>query len=448
MRKKYEKQMKFAYLIPNNKLGKELEAISQVLTDNKDVLSLVHKDLTAYKDNNTGRIGLNSNQVLRCAVLKQFQGLSYDELEFFLSDSSCFRAFARIENNQYPKSSALQENIKAISSSTWERINQSLVNYSLKNNIEKGNTVRTDATTVESDIHHPTDSTLLQDGIRIMTRSLARGKTLDQAIPYAFSNHNRAAKKKVLTIINKPKKRNQAYKSLLKLANQVVRYAEKAIPALSHYQGLNAENTVVARMLADKLDQDKATMLWVIDQTRRRIVHGESVPADEKVVSFFECHTDIISKSNRETQFGHKVFLTTGKSGLVLDCLVERGNPKDSSKFQELLHRQKEILGKAPRQMAADGGFASKENLRKAKEEGVRDAVFAKKRGLKILDMAKSDWVYKKLRNFRAGIEGLISVLKRAFGLARCTWKDWEGFKQYVWSCIVTFNLQVIARST
>lgn len=447
MRKKHEEQMKFSYLIPNNKWGKELEAISEIIDKNSFILNMVHADLVAYKNNQTGRLGLNADQVLRSAILKQLHGTTYEELEFHLADSVCFRAFARIECYQYPKKSALQENIKAISAKTWEHINRALVNYSMKNKIENGQTVRTDATAVDTDIHYPTDSTLLRDGIRIMTRSLARGKELEPQPAYTFSNHERAAKKKVLTILNQAKKRNKAYKALLKLAAKVVRYADAAIPALSSYEGPDAEQTVQARMLADKLEYDKAIMLKVMDQTRRRVIHGESVPAEEKIISFFECHSDIISKGNRETQFGHKVFLSTGRSGLVLDCLTERGNPSDAGKFKELLQRQKEILGKAPRQIAADGGFASKDNLKEAKREGVRDAVFAKKRGLKILDMAKSHWVYKKLRNFRAGIEGLISVLKRAFGLDRCTWKDWEGFKQYVWSCIVAFNLQVIAKS-
>ena len=99
-----------------------------------------------------------------------------------------------------------------------------------------------------------------------------------------------------------------------------------------------------------------------------------------------------------------------------------------------------------PRQVTADGGFASKDNLSFARENHVKDAVFARKRGLTILEMAKSSWVYKKLRNFRAGIESSISTLKRAFGLDRCTWSGWEGFKRYVLSCIVSYNLLVIAR--
>ena len=111
------------------------------------------------------------------------------------------------------------------------------------------------------------------------------------------------------------------------------------------------------------------------------------------------------------------------------------------------MERQKEVLHKPPRQISFDGGFASKDALNEAKEAGIKDVCFAKRRNLNILDMVKSNWVYKKLRNFRAGIEAIISTMKRAFGLDRCTWRGWEGFKQYVWSSVVAFNLQVLASS-
>ena len=448
MRDKFDEQLKFYFLIPNNKLGRELEGMSKILSENKQMLDMIHTDLTAFKDNTTGRKGLNADQILRSAILKQYHGLSYDDLEFHLSDSVTFRAFARIEHNQYPKKSALQSNIKAISASAWEEINRVLVNYSLKKDIEKAHMVRTDATAVDTNIHYPTDSTLLQDGIRVITRILTGAKELKPCPEIPFSNHNRAAKKKVLTILNsKQKKRHKAYKDLLSLASKVEGYAQNAIPVLLAYESPVVEDAVMAQMFADQLQHNLELLEQVIDQTRRRVLHGEKVPANEKITSFFECHTDIIEKGNRETQFGHKVFMTTGASGVILDCLMPRGNPNDSVMFETLLDRQKEILGKMPKQMAADGGFASKDNLEKAKKGGVRDMVFAKKRGLKVLDMAKSEWVYKKLRNFRAGIEGIISALKRAFGLDRCTWKSWEGFKKYVWSCIVTFNLQVMARA-
>ena len=126
--------------------------------------------------------------------------------------------------------------------------------------------------------------------------------------------------------------------------------------------------------------------------------------------------------------------------------MVEKGNPADVSLFEKSLVRQKEIYGRYPRQVAVDGGFTSNDNLAFAKGKGVKDVAFAKKRNLKVLDMAKSEWVYRKLRNFRAGVEGCISALKRICGLGRCTWRTFDGFKRYVQSGVVTFNLLILAR--
>jgi IS5 family transposase len=174
------------------------------------------------------------------------------------------------------------------------------------------------------------------------------------------------------------------------------------------------------------------------------VIRGEKVPAGEKVVSFFECHTDVIVKGGRDTQYGHKIFLSGGRSGMILDCVIARGNPADAVMFPDLLTRQEAIYGRLPLKTAADGGFASQDNLRLAKGRGVKDVMFAKKRGLGILDMVRSLWVYQKLRNFRAGLEANISRLKRAFGLDRCTWQGWPGFRQYVWSAVVSYNVLVL----
>lgn len=230
---------------------------------------------------------------------------------------------------------------------------------------------------------------------------------------------------------------------MLAYAKRVVEYAE---PAIAELKAFESSDFLVARALAYKLERAIGILRRVIDQTERRVLKGEKVPASEKVVSFFEEHTDIIVKGSRDTQYGHKVFLTGGASTLILDCMIERGNPADTDRYKNLLERHAGQYGQMPRQVSADGGFASKGNLDFAKERKVRDAVFAKKRGLSVLDMAKSTWVYKMLRNFRAGIEAGISTLKRAFGLDRCTWSGWNGFRQYVWSSIVSYNLLALAR--
>jgi len=140
------------------------------------------------------------------------------------------------------------------------------------------------------------------------------------------------------------------------------------------------------------------------------------------------------------------VTLTGGASSMILDCVVSGGNPADSSLADTMIERQTDIYGRPPLKASFDGGYASKDNLESIKGMGVRDAVFHKKRGLKETDMAKSLWVFKKLKNFRAGIEGCISFLKRIFGLNRCTWRSQPSFESYVWASVVSFNLLVMAR--
>ena len=282
--------------------------------------------------------------------------------------------------------------------------------------------------------------------MRIITRYLEEGHTLDPRPDYRYSDHLRVTKKRLLAVVNAKKEadRVSAYRDMVYYAGKVVGYAKDAIPALEKYQAVDLEGMMTAMRLRAQLKRAVELREKVISQTKRRVFRGEKVP--EKVVSYFEEHTDIIVKSRREVVYGHKVFLTSGKSNLILDCLVERGNPADSEQYIPMLKRHEGIFGRITRQASADGGFASKKNLSDAKELKIKDVAFAKKRGLAVADMVKSSWVYKKLKNFRAGIEANISTLKRAFGLDRCNGKSWEGFKRYLWSSIFAYNLQVIAR--
>jgi len=448
MRHRFTSQMTLFSPIMRSSIAKELKGISDILDATPSVMDRVFKDLTATHRSDTGREGMTAEQVLRCAILKQYRELTYEELAFHLEDSDAFRSFARLEMSQYPSKSILQENIKAITEETWEAIHRDILEFAAREKIEKGRTIRVDSTAVETNVHCPTDSTLLSDGIRIVTRWLQEGKELTPQPRYQFSDHQRVVKKRVMTILNakKDEVRKKAYRDLLQYAYLVKGYAESAIPELTDYEGHTIQDTFTAHELARRLIRAIRILGKVIDQTERRVLRGETVLASEKIVSFFEDHTDIIVKGRRETEYGHKVFLSGGVSTMILGCLIVRGNPADTDHYQPLLAQHEQWYGRMPRQATADGGFASKENLAFAKEHHIKDAVFAKKRGLSVLDMAKSNWVYKKLRNFRAGIEAGISTLKRAFGLDRCTWSGWEGFKRYVWSSIVSYNLLVLAR--
>ena len=449
MRRKFNPQLNLFMTMTRNKIAQELQQMSQVLDATPKVLDLVYQDLVRSARPTTGREGMTAEQVLRCAILKQYRQLTYEELAFHLEDSDSFRGFSRLEMGQYPGKSILQENIKALREETWEAIHREIIGYAKEAKIETGRKVRIDATAVETDIHHPTDSTLLADGVRIITRWLTEGKELSPKPSYHYSDHRRVVKKRVMTILNakKEKVRQDAYRDLLVYAGKVREYALTAIPELQTHQGQTIQDLFAGKVLAEKLIRAAGLLEKVISQTDRRVFKGETVPASEKVVSFFEDHTDIIVKKRRETEYGHKIFLTGGSSTMILDCLIARGNPADSEQYQTMLTRQKDLYGRMPRQVSTDGGFASKDNLAYAKEHQVKDAVFAKRRGLSVLAMAKSAWVYKALRNFRAGIEAGISTLKRAFGLDRCTWKGWEGFRRYIWSSIVSYNLLVLART-
>jgi IS5 family transposase len=423
----------------------ELEKISEILSQNPRMARLVEQDLTRGVTNpHTGARGLSGDQVLRILIVKQRTGFSYEELGFHLADSMTYRSFCGFGPLEpTPSRSTLAENIKKVQPKTLQKIQRRLVRYAVKLGIETGDKVRLDATVSETNIHHPTDSSLLFDGVRVLSRLLAETQALCGF--REWSDHTKRAKRRLLAIHNtgNAELRLDAYTDLLKVTHTSIGYADAALKQLRALRGRRRER---ARTLVTEIE-DKLTWIWaVIDQTERRVLDGESVPSEEKIVSIFEPHTDIIVKDRRETLYGHKLFLAAGASGLITDCVIADGNPADTTMALPLLVRQKRILGRMPEQVAFDGGFASKANLQGAKALGIREVAFSKKKGLSIADMTSSPKVYHWLTKFRAGIEGLISCLKRAFGLGRCTWKGAESFASYVLASVITGNLFTIAR--
>jgi IS5 family transposase len=338
----------------------------------------------------------------------------------------------------------LNKNIKAISENTWHAIHQQIIGDAKDHKIEKGREVRIDCTVVESNIHHPTDSSLLWDAVLVLTRLLYCARDTLGPGRLHFHDHTRRAKRRMLAIqyAKSAKARKAQYKDLLKVSTKTLGYARSATECLSR------SGSASASVMCLMLDLKRFVRLTeeVIDQTQQRVIKNQKVAAGDKIVSLFEPHTDVIVKDRRETFYGHKICLTGGKSNLILDCLIVEGNPADTSLTETMLDRQNALYGRYPLKAALDGGFASKDNLIKAKSKHIKDVCFAKKRGLKETDMCRSHYVYKRLRKFRAGIEAGISWLKRSFGLGRCTWKGWRSFKSYVWATVVSANLLTLAR--
>lgn len=449
MRKKNQKQMPLMPADIAHPRAKELDRISRILDSIPTITDMVLQDLIHdVKNRHYGAQGMTAEQVLRAALIKQTEGFSYEELAFHLIDSRTYRNFCRIGiAHKGFKKSALCKNIKSISPETWESINRLLTAYGADTKIEKGRETRIDCTVVCSNIHHPLDSTLLWDAVRVLTRTLKKMKE-ELGIPIAVTDHTRRAKRRMFGILhaNNKKTRDNRYKDLLKVTEKTVNYSKTAAHALDSYVSSDPAKKALALAMSKGLKECIPLAERVIDQTTRRIVYDEKIPAEEKVVSIFEPHTDIIKKDRRETFYGHKICLTSGRSNLISDCLIVEGNPADSSLTIEMLDRHDQIYGHYPLKVALDGGFASKDNLTAAKEKEIKDVCFAKKRGLKEEDMCRSHWMYQKLRRFRAGIESGISWLKRCFGLWRCTWKSFRSFKSYVWASIVSANLFTVAR--
>jgi transposase, IS5 family len=431
-------------LFAGHEIGRQLRVMSQWLDAHPELVGRVADDLRQRGGKETGRQGLTAESVLRCALLKQHRQLSYEELAFHLEDSASFRAFARLPLSWTPKKSVLQKTISAIRAETWEAINHAVLVSAREERIEPGRMVRVDSTVTAALMHEPSDSSLLWDAVRVMARLLRVADTLAGGLlRISWHDHQRAAKKRARAIKftrGRPN-RLQHYRALIKITQATLAYLDQAAPQLWQVPA-----PMMVALWQAELSHYRPLIERIIRQTERRVLCGEQVAAGDKIVSLFEPHADIIVKGSRDVSYGHKLNLTTGRSGLILDLVVEAGNPADSERFLPMLERHIAFYGEAPHQAAADGGYASRKNLNQAKARGVHDMAFHKKAGLRIEDMVKSRWVYRKLRNFRAGIEAGISCLKRAYGLARCTWRGLDHFKAYVWSSVVAFNLALFAR--
>jgi IS5 family transposase len=443
MREKSKKQLPLMNPTIDHPQARELESISRILDQEPTIVDLVHQDLCrGHALRETGAYGMSAEKVLRAAIVKQMFGFSYELLPFHLADSNSLRGFSRIGiADKCFKKSGIAKNIKRISGATWEQINRILVAHGNEAKVEKGRQVRIDCTVVESNIHPPTDATLLFDSVRVLARIL--DVMHQRGVRVQFTDHCRRAKRRMLAVqyAKKDSQRKAAYRDLLKVAGKTVGYAATAIPLAKGMAGLEGIG------FCAELQRYVNLARKVIAQTQRRVLKDESVPAAEKVVSIFEPHTDIIVKDRRATHYGHKVCLCVGASNLITDCVITDGNPADTELTLTMLDRQHEIYGRYPLKVALDGGFASKANLAAAKERQIKDVCFAKKRGLEVENMCRSQWVYNRLRRFRAGVESIISWIKRSLGFDRCTWKGQRSFGSYVWLSAVTANLITLARA-
>lgn len=426
--------------------SRELEAMSQILDAHPEAARWVLNDLVGRRSSQKGREGMSGEQVLRVMLVKQLGTFSYDELAFHLADSASYRAFCRIGSMQkIPTSKTLQRNVKMVEAITLEKINVLLVEHAIAAEIEDGNKIRVDCTVVETNIHDPSDSSLLVDSVRVLVRLMDRAQ---EYVDAPFTNQHRRAKRRAIGILHARTQDDRVplYRDLLKVTNKTVTAADRVIAAFTSKYSPQELRAPLIFELFDSLQHYLALARRVVSQTHRRVVLGETVPASEKLVSIFETHTDIIVKDRRDTLYGHKLCLATGASGLITDCHVEKGNPADSTLAVSMVERHMERYGHAPQQVCFDGAFASRANFDEIKRLEAGDVVFTKGKAITVDEMAGDEATFRMLRRFRAGIEATISFLKRCVGWTRCAWRSLRSFTAYAWASVVTANLLLLAR--
>ena len=422
--------------------GVMFSELSQLLDEHPQVLDLLRADLIDPSRRATGCNGLSVDSVFRCLLLKRILGVSYEQLSFHLSDSNTYRCFARIPGGRNPSRAGLQSVIRKIRPQTLEQIHELLCIQWHEQGLIDDDQIRIDSTVVEAHIAPPSDSSLLDDSIRVLSRQLAVCHR-ETGLKVRYTDQRKQSKRLAFAIFHAKNTEKQAlYPKLLSCASIVLKQVNRTLKALED-KSVADEST--ARWVG-VVEHYRQLLCQVIHQTQQRIFNNSPVASSEKIVSIFEPHTDIIVKSAQDIYYGHKVNLATDTQGLILHMDILRGNPGDRTLYLPVLAQHQKLFGDLPHTTVADGGYASAENVARARTEGVTRVAFHKRTGLGYHAMGVKKKTLSKLREFRAGIEGNISELKRSFGLSKVNWKKQSGFDAFVWSGVLSYNLVRMCR--
>ena len=428
-----------------------LETISAFLDDHDELIEQVRQDLErGLKNPNTGRNGLTPSQVLRSFLLRRIKNWEYRELRERIADGYSLRQFTDFYSQPVPKHDAFHRAFRRLTPQTLETINELVIRAAVEMGLEDGSKLRVDTTCVDTNIHHPTDSRLLWDSVRVLTRLAHRllEKIGDRQL--VFPNHTRAARCRMQAIERMSAKQRQQqqvpkYRELLRITEGVVQDARRLLAQTENAYGLNFQQDMAIGDLQQEIDQYCQLADQVLDQTRRRVLQGETVPASEKIFSIFEPHTDMIKrgKVNKPVEFGHKVFLAESEQGLITHYEILEGNPNDQEHVLPSLERHQALFGHAPTCYGADRGFASPENEHACQQAGVAVIAIPQCGGQKTPERVAHEKSarFKQGQRFRAGIEGRISVLFRGRGMKRCLDRGRERFELLVGAAVLANNL-------
>jgi IS5 family transposase len=439
-----------------NEMDPILAEIDRLL-DDEELYQLIRNDLARRfpQTEVTGRNSTPVEVILRILAVKRLYSLSYEQTEYQVRDSLVLRQFCRVYLQDVPDDTTLIRWAGLIQPKTLERFNQRVTQLAAQLKVTRGRKLRTDGTVVETNIHPPSDSSLLADSVRVLGRALSRAKqvlgkqtALGQEV---FRNRIRSVRRLARQVGEAMRRGGEraktegktAYRKLIRATEATIEQAQQVLPVLQ-------EQTVYqTKKLAQTLSTFIPRAQQVVTQTVRRVLHQEKVPAAEKIVSIFEPHTDIIrrNKAHKPTEYGHKVWLDEVDGGIVTRWDVLEGNPNDDRQWLPSLDHHIERFGKAPKQASGDRGVHSPNNERHARERGIQRVILPQpgRRSEERRQHERQPW-FVRGRKWHVGVEGRISVLKRCHEMDRCRDHGQNGFEKWVGWGVIAANLKTIGR--
>jgi len=440
MKIKIFESLKLKFVQPDWASNPQFALFDTILEMNPSLIELVASDIIAEDEKSKfGRGDTPSvEQIVRAAIYKEINNHTYRQLAYAQKDSRICEHFVKINPARPYSFQVLQKYISRIKAETLKKLMVEINKIAINEEIETLKKFREDSTVVETNIHYPTNNTILFDCIKESHRLLKHLKKAGENIK--FTNYQKEGKKGCFKIdVEKSKEpRKNLFKKQLKLFTKCIQQVSDVIDRKPE----GPVNAVVTG-ITEALKAFLPTMQKVYKMTYDKEILGKKVPNDEKIFSIYEQHTDIIVKGQQKCKFGHKVDLGTGASNLILTCSIPRGNPNDKELFCNTIDTVKREYGKAPDSVVTDGGYASKNNQKHATSEGVINVVFNKITN-SMKNIVESPSLEKELMRWRSGMEAVISNLKRGYNLVRCNWKGWEHFKSKVYWSIIAYNIRVL----
>jgi len=453
VRRRQRERSLFEVLLPDgHKLWPEWLRRIDTLLEDESVIEVVAQAMERRwpQSRRRGRQGTPAEIVIRMLILKHLFDWSYDDLEQEVRANLVYRAFTRIDADEVPDAKTILKIAGALGPDVVAQLHRQVIDVATRAGVTRGRRFRVDTTVVETNVHYPTDSTLLQDGVRVLTRTMQRASTAMGDQPGRVRNRLRSVTRRVLTIgyqARSPKTRDaliESYRKLTATTRAVLRDADTMVRRIAQ------RRRTVADGAAAILDRARAHLQGlrplverVVHQTRARLLGGDTHVPD-KVLSLFEPHTTTIRKGkiSKPNEFGNLVTIQESEHQIITAYEVHTGRPADVTLWTAALDRHHALFGRAPHLAVGDRGFSSATNEQAATDRGVRRVVLPRRGPKSATRRAyeRQAW-FRRGQRWRVGCEGRISVIKRRHGLRRCRYHGVDGMHRWVGLGVIADNL-------